>query len=302
MLIKDYGKMAYAKLYEIENKIAKLEKTVSENITTELNFNYGEEENIKSYEKTFTFNSKKKQTAVMIIESDFLLTGGAVACVSTVTANGNSLTSFYIRNGVKTQRFSVVLSEGENQVFVSVECNNNFTVKSFKVTFVGVIEYNENEEHLSYANLRNGNYLLSQKNGYGELFYYNGTNGLVSVVILNGIFECRIVKATETQVNIIAVDTEKRLKYFVYNNLEDKLYEYNLGVNSVSSACGHEQNGVIEIYFCKLSEVYKGRITESSGIIYERTGKSGIKVYADANTENAIIIVDKYKNATLVTN
>ncbi len=301
MVTNDYGKLAYLKITELENRIEKLEKKVSETNYTELEFNYSDLIEQYTHEFFITINALKEgaSTIKLNIDGNF----EAIAYSVEVKVNDVHLMREYVqKTNQKTYSLTANLNKGENVIKVTVENGaTKLKIYSLKMNVSGFVEYLITKNYLSNVTVDSTEYVLHFNKDVATLFSYSTENGLVTSYTLSGVLDCKIVGAINGALYVAYIDQSNNLFLCVYNVSTGEDEFIDLRVTSCSSVAGYPCDNGIKLFYSKFAKIYSGVYTPSASFISHYTGRKGLEVYADGNAPNAVVIVDNFLNAKFIT-
>ena len=300
MVTNDYGKLAYLKIAQLEKKIQKLESLVSKNNYSELEFIY--ENPISQYTHAFLvdLNALKDGVSTVKLTIDASLNG-----TYSIEVKVNEVQIFK-QDGFESKQntFSIEapLNKGNNVIKVSVEClTEPLKINVLKVNVGGFVEYLKVKNYLSTISINNKDYFVHLKGENAKVYSYCEENGLIEVYNLTNLIDAKICGGTNEYLYILYINKQNFL-YLLTLNLEDKTtQETNLNVSSCSSAAGYPVDSGIKVFYSQFAKIYSGIVAPNQAFTPTFTGRKGLEVYADANTPNAIVIVDNFLNAKFIT-
>lgn len=300
MVVNDYGKRAYVKLCDLENRIEKLENFAIETAYSEIFFNFNEGVENTNFTRSFKVLALKegRYTIDGSVQTNLFSLNGVLVKIYV----GEVLAGSFINNTdiELPYVFEVVFSKGVNVIRIELSAETKFTVKEFNLKVRGYVSYVESKNSLSHTLYNGVDYTLQFLDEKALLFTYTPSTGLVLVNTFYNLLESSILGVDSNNIYILAITKERTLKIISYNYTTLEITEISLQVNNVLSACGFSVDGGFKIYFSILNEVYVGNYYFDSEFNYTSTGRKGVKLYADSDTLNTIIVVDAFNNAKLV--
>ena len=301
MVTNDYGKLAYLKITELENRIEKLEKKVSEANYTELEFNYSDLIQQYTHEFFITINALKEGTSTikLNIDGDF----EALAYTVEIKVNDVHLMSEYVqKTNQKSFSLTANLNKGENLIKVTVQNDScKLNIYSLKLNVSGFVEYLTTKNYLSNVAVDSVEYVLHFKKDVATLFSYSVDTGLVTSYTINSVLDCKLVGAINGVLYIAYIDANNNLFLCAYDLVTGNDEVIDLNVTACSSVAGYPCDNGVKLFYSKFAKIYSGVYIKNLSFISQYTGGKGLEVYADSNAPNAIVIVDNFLNAKFVT-
>lgn len=296
MVNTDYLRLALIKIEELEKRVENLEKILPEYEYSTLDFGYSDK-NVKTlHEKEFKLNSLR--AGGFSVSYDLKLSGNAVL---EIYLNGIKAFSAAVSEGKNSETRFLAFKKGENAIKAVITSENGTAVSGLNLTVCGLVSYVKDSGALSRASSGGTDYVLSVGDDQTVLFSYTVQSGLVSCASLTTVSEASIGGVFGNVIYIIAVGKNKYLYIYSYNCETGGLSKTPLGINGVSSAAGYAVDGGIKIFYSRYAEIYSGTYTQDGNFLPSKTGRKGLKVYADHDVQGAVVIVDRFLNAKLVT-
>ena len=297
-MYKDYGKIAYAKVLELENRVKEL-KTALENSTVNLlSFDLTTPETRAVFNKKAYFLCKEDGNLVVSLE--------VKASVSSLIyyqaiVNGKIIKSSSFSGGELKLNFECGISKGDGLIQINISCAERFKIDNFHLSLSGKIKYFESERRVSYVNLNNESF-VSYLNGQNAVLYrYETGFQLESHYQLGEVKDACIAGYVNDRLYMLFINLKNELKVLVYDPIEYFGEIYSLDVSGVTSVCGYPYLDGVKVVFTKKGEVCLGDYVVSTKFTYERTKRRGAKVTCDSNSIGAYVISDGFKASKLIT-
>ncbi|MBR5439617.1 MAG: hypothetical protein IKV61_05315 [Clostridia bacterium] len=301
MVTNDYGKLAYLKIAELENKIQILEGKVNQNSYTELEFLYSNLTNKYTHEFSVTLNSLKDGASTIKIMLDATLQSGN-ALLEVKVNNVTLYKESNFKNAQNSYSFEANLSKGKNLISFKVEdLTTQFALNNLKITVGGFVEYLKTKNYVSNVTVNDVEYVLHLNNDTGVLFTYSYQTGLVNSYAIPNVIDCKIAGVINNVLYILYISKENNLFACAYNLETSEDNVVNLNVNSCTSVAGYPVDGAIKVFYSKFAKIYSGIYEFGKAFMPTFTGRKGLEIYADANSPSAIVIVDNFLNAKFIT-
>lgn len=301
MVNNDYGKLAYLKVAQLENKINDLDSKVSENETAKLEFLFNDLISKQKHYHYALFNVLKEGAVQITVEIDADI--NVATYLVEVKVNGESLhTQSVIDKNKYTIFLEPILSATENVIDVTVQHQDMFVkVNSIKITVKGNVEKVNYKNFISNLTVDNVEYVLRLKKDFVELFTYSHDSYLVCCYTLKNVCDCKIVGAINGEIYLAYIDQNNKLFMCTYNAETGADEIVDLKVSGCRSVAGYPYENGIKLFYSKFAKIFSGIYVKNANFYGEYTGRKGTFLYGDANVPNAIIIVDNFYNAKFIT-
>lgn len=300
MVIDDYGKRSYIKILELEKRLEKIENETTELKVNSLNFNFEDLKSENYKEKEFSFIAHKQGRYVVdgIIHTDLLTLSGVNV---KILVNGVEATNFINNIDVELPfSFETAFVKGENKILIKLSAQENFSLFNLKINLTGFIDYIVKNNRLSTFKSSNCDYVLHLSGNEGMLMTYNFSTGLVHTATFSSVKDMVLLGEDNDNIDILYTDLNNNLKLKKIDLQGTVKSDILLNVKNVSSIASSKIDGGFKIYFSALAEIFEGEYFFNGEFSYRSTGRKGIKVYADCDTPNCYIIVDRFNNAKFI--
>ncbi len=301
MVIDDYGKRTYIKILELEKRIEKIENQADELKVNKLTFDFEDTkaENFKKKEFSFTANKEGRYVVDGVIWTDLLTLSGVNV---KIFVNGVLATNFINNIDVELPfSFETAFTKGENIVLIELSAQENFSLFSLNISLTGFFDYIVKNNRLSTFKSLNCDYVLHLLGNEGMLMTYNFSTGLVHTATFPNVKDMILLGEDNEDIDILYTDLNNNLmlkKIDLQGQVKSDVF---LNVKNVSSIASSKIDGGFKIYFSALAEIYEGEYFYNGEFSYRSTGRKGVKVYADYESSNCYIVVDRFNNAKFIT-
>jgi hypothetical protein len=268
-----------------------------------INFDFANEERTYYVEKSVYVKFSTSQMAYFKVYYDIEKFGDQSITISAELDKNEIFTRSDLDGGKNFVEFSALCEKGVSTLKIIIGSYTGIAVSNLKLEIKGYVNYANLDGSLSVGTIEDKN-IISRLYGESAIVYeYQSQQSLKKIASFNSVYECSVVKVDNDFAYLLLVDKNRELNLVKINLTDYKTLKINLSVKAVMSACGYPNgNGGIIIYFSRLAEIYKGDYIEGSPFTYDKTGRKGVKLYAECNEPSAIIIVDHRKRAKLVIN
>lgn len=293
----DYGKIAYYKVLELENKLKNIEEKIKQTKYQNLTFSLPFLETKSVFSRRFSFDAiidtivnfslYFKPSYTQNIEYEILL-------------NGTIIKSGTFSNSENALEFDNLAISGLNTVIINLNGENSFFIKELNVTVSGNITYSNVHRRVSSLTLSDCNYILTINENQFEIYKYTSDGGLKSLYRRNGILDCHLSAIINDKLYVLYIDLEFNLYCFTYQPSVGGTF-YDLGISGVTSVCGYKLDNGVRVYLSKANYVHVGTFIAGEKFEIEKTNRRGAKVTCEGDIQGVYLISDAYKFSKLIT-
>ncbi len=303
MIEIDYGKEAYYKLQQLENKLKNLEKEQEKYSYQELRFFLGGESNVLEYVRSFKVEALKdgKHYFHFNMRSNLI---GIVGVIVKVYVN--DVMSYSLVCSIDVDYPFIVepsLIKGENVIKIVMTSTQAFSVDYLNASVNGFVDYSKADNRLSIYRAENVDYVAYLNQSNLEVYTYKTVDGLRDFRRISKVKDGCVLGVDGWYLYLAVVnlnDTLSIKRIDLSNLFVDDL---PLNVSGVTSVAGCKNGDKIKILFCKLYSLYAGDYNlETNAFTYNNTNKKAVKVYAEANLLGCYVIKDRSDNCSFLSN
>ncbi len=290
MIDYDYGKRAYIKVMELEEKLEKFIK-----------------ETESQKEKVLTFDlSVPEKKAVFSRSLKFKASVDGIVSVTAVLNAPESLPLIYelykndevIKSGKTTSTETIISFElgvfsGENELVFSVSAGIPFTLDGLKVTVNGKVDYLSCKRRISLITVGEENWITYLNENTVTLYNYKGESLIEKYS--TSVYDACILGYVNGELYLGFISADYGLKIMIYRTSTGSGFTTKALVNGVSSICGYPSGNVVNVLYIKTGKVFKGVYDRGSGYTEQSTFRRGTSVYADPDVSGVYVISDGYK-------
>lgn len=301
MITTDYGKRAYLKLQEIENKINLLEKEQQSFNYSELKLKFGGATSVYTFDKTLTVDALK--------EGRFNFKGSF--CADNISTLG-IITKIYVNDVLNTNfvcvvdadfpfNFQTTLLKGVNTIRVLMTSTSPFNLEYFNLEVNGFITYAKSQNNLSIVTENSRDYILNHYQTNTDIYLYERLFELKLIRRIYNVNHTSLIGSDSDYLYLACVNLNNVLSIKRLNKSTFYLEDFSLGVGGVQFVAGYKIANGFKILFCKLYSLYEGFYNTSTNTFsYINTGKKGVKVYAEPNYSDIYVITDRLGESKFV--
>lgn len=295
MLI-DYGKRAYLKMSELEKRIEKIEKEIEKSTYNTLVFDLSSPENAINFYKGVKFLAKGDNQ----LKGELIITINSSANANyQIKLNGAVVKIGKISGSENVISFDLAVYDGENLIELDFSSSVAFSFSVLKITLIGQIEYLSQKRKLSLASTTFSDYIIYQNGNFATLYNYS-LSSLVKVFDYDDVLDVSLLGYVNEILYIGIVNKENILTLETLSLGGDVYKDGVVLSKNVSSVCGYASGNGVKIVFSKAGEVMQGDYVLGDAFTYQKTGRRGAFVTADADVYGAYVIYGDYKPCKLV--
>ena len=218
-------------------------------------------------------------------------------------SGGREVCSQSLESGDNSFEFNLLNESGVQVLTFEFNSLSKFSLRKLKVEVKGYVERVLTGGSLSVGYNDSINVITSVYDGVLNVYSATKNSSLYKRFTIKKVHECSVIKVGQDSAHLLIVDERRNLKMLIVNLQNFSREEISLNVNAVSSACAYlNDSDEIVVLFSRLAEIYKGEFSQNGEFSYQKTGRKGIKLYAQFGVPNAVIIVDRNKSAKLIIN
>ena len=294
---KDYGKMAYLKVIELEKQMLKLKKQLTDSAFNSLVFNLGSPDKRLKFVKKIRFYSNGNDLVTISVN---IQTQNNLTVNATAVLNGRKLFQNSISNGNGVINLELGVDRGECLLQLTFEHESLYSINDLTVTINGKVEYAVSQRSLSSITLSNKNYVSYLNDNNLQIFKYTTEGGVCQVFEFDGVVDGSICGFINGELYVVVVNKLNELLMLTYNENANTSSISSVLTNGVTSVCGYPYGDGIKIYFILGGQVYSGEYVSGETFKERSLNRKGVKITADADCINAYIVTDAYGLSKLV--
>ena len=300
-MYNDYGKMAYVKISQLEDKILNLQKQSLSKTFAVLDFDFTGEKSVNYLEKVVNVNFLSAEMSYVNISCTLEKSSDREIDLNVFFGDEEVYSQSALKDGDNAFDFNALCEKGVYPVKIILSSFGAFNLNNLKLEIKGYVSYNNLEGALSVGSYENKDISCHQYGESASVYEYSNGLPLKKIASFSGVYESQVVMVNGEFAYILVVDTKRNLKLIKINLSNYQTNSIILPVNAVMSACGYpDGNGGITIYFSQLAQIYQGNFASDTAFSYHKTGRKGVKLYAECNEPGVMITVDRNKCAKLV--
>lgn len=296
-MIKDYGKLAYLKVIELERQLSKFKNQLTESNFNSLTYNLGAPDKRLVFFKKIKFLSNASQLVSLYVN---VKTKNNLSIHVDVNVLGKKVFDGYVSNGTNVITLEVGVDKGECTVEFTIRHGVLFVIDEFTVNVSGKIDYLKGCKKLSSITLPNRSFVSYLNDSHLQVYSYTTEDGFSQVFEFDDVKEASIAGYVNGELYVVFVTTENVLKVLILTNeLTGGMY-FETNVNDVVSACGYPYGEGIKIVFVCYGQVYIGEFVKWQTFKKSSTSRKGAKVTAEADVPNVYVVTDVYNTSKLI--
>ncbi len=296
-MFRDYGKMAYVKVSELEKRFEKLQKELLSSITNTLSFDLVTPEKRNVFRKTFLCNCLKTSTVTIKVnfQSNLFL-----SIEYDLFINGNSVQKGAFSDGKGTLDFQAGVGEGKLDFEIELYSPSPFLIENLFITVNGSVEYFSEFNRISALNHQQMTYFSAVNSNKLVLYVYD-EQGLTELFNLNEIKDASIAGLINGELYVLYIDVSNVLRVLIYDVETFHGIICNLNANGATSVCGYPYGDGIKVFYTLTGSVFSGEYVKDGNFKGENTWRKGNKVFCEPNIIGVYIVSDAYNSNKLVT-
>lgn len=297
-MISDYGKMAYVKVIELENKLERKLKELEKSVYKSLFFDLATSETHATFTRSFKF----KANADCAVKCTLTIGAIETATVNYSVTVMDKVIKSGVAKGLETLlSFDFCAYEGENDVTIELVSNVPYLLDNLKVVLGGNVDYFPSKNRLSSVSYGSKDYVtFLSGNGY-VLYEYDGTR-LKTLYESHEVLDACIGGMVGEELYVITISLNHGLQVMMYNVNTGFGVNTTPLINSVTSVCAYPYDNGVRIIFVKTGAVYNGFYRKGGSFSCESMGRRASLVFADANVLGACVLTDEFKPSKLIVN
>ena len=296
-MFRDYGKMAYVKVIELEKRFEKIQKDLFGAINNSLSFDLVTPEKRAVFNKDFSCKALKSSTLILKIDLESSIT---LPLDYVLSLNGSTVQTGVFEGGKGVFDLQMGVGEGNLNFRLEFSAPIPFTLTKLLAIIDGNVEYINEFSRLSAINVGQISYLTAVNKNKLIIYGYD-EDGLSEIYKINDVKDASIGGYVNDELYVLYIDTSNVLRVLIYDPSSFMGVIANLNSNGATSVCGHVYGDGIKVYYVLTGNVYSGVYVKNGYFKGEKINRKGVKVTCEPSVLGVYVISDASNSNKLVT-